>query len=65
MPGSQHLYKYRLYFGRHGVRLIGYDNERGKGDHHHFYGEERRYEFVSVDVLLEDFFVQVEKGSLR
>jgi hypothetical protein len=35
VAGSGHPYKYRLYFGRSGVRLVGYDNERGKGDHRH------------------------------
>lgn len=28
VAGSSHGYKYRLYFGRPGERLIGYDNER-------------------------------------
>ncbi len=26
VPGSTHTYKYSLYYGRHGKRLIGYDN---------------------------------------
>jgi hypothetical protein len=39
---SYHPYKYRLYFGRGGVRLVGYDNERGKGDHRHRRGIEER-----------------------
>ena len=33
-----HGLKYSFYYGRGGKRLIGYDNERGKGDHRH-YGE--------------------------
>jgi hypothetical protein len=33
-PGS-HSFKYRLFYGVPGQRLIGYDNERGKGDHRH------------------------------
>jgi len=32
VPGSSHPYKYRLFYGYSGKRLIGYDNERGKGD---------------------------------
>ncbi|MGV1776811.1 toxin-antitoxin system TumE family protein [Agrobacterium fabrum] len=31
-PGSPHLPKYRL-FGKDGRRIVGFDNERGKGDH--------------------------------
>lgn len=31
-----HGYKYRLYYGRGGQRIIGYDNEHGKGDHRHY-----------------------------
>lgn len=58
IKGSSHSYKYRLYWGRD-VRMVGYDNERGKGDHCHLDGEERPYKFVSVDTLLEDFYSEV------
>jgi hypothetical protein len=27
VPGSHHGFKYRLYFGKGGKRLVGYDNE--------------------------------------
>jgi len=30
---STHSLKYSLFYGRPGLRIIGYDNERGKGDH--------------------------------
>lgn len=30
VKGSVHPYKYRLFWGRHGRRIVGYDNERGK-----------------------------------
>lgn len=30
LPRSQHLYKYRLYYGEQGVSRVRYDNERGK-----------------------------------
>ena len=55
LPGSVHSYKYRLFYGYPGRRLLGYDNERGKGDHRHLDGRERPYEFVSVDRLMEEF----------
>jgi hypothetical protein len=31
VPGSAHLFKYRLFYGRNGNRIVGFDNERGKG----------------------------------
>ena len=33
VPPSSHGLKYSLFYGRPGVRAVGYDNERGKGDH--------------------------------
>ncbi|AMJ59512.1 toxin-antitoxin system TumE family protein [Bosea sp. PAMC 26642] len=57
--GSKHPYKYRLYFGRNGVRIVGYDNERGKGDHRHLDGVEMFYEFTSPEKLIEDFLADV------
>lgn len=57
--GSAHIYKYRLYYGRNGVRVVGYDNERLKGDHRHLDGDESRYEFIDVDRLIEDFLQEV------
>jgi hypothetical protein len=33
-----HGLKYRLVYVRNHERLIGYDNERGKGDHKHLAG---------------------------
>lgn len=61
VPGSWHSYKYRLYFGRNGVRIVGYDNERGKGDHRHLDGVETSYDFTSPDKLVEDFFGDVRE----
>jgi len=55
VPGSAHFFKYRLFFGRPGMRLIGYDNERGKGDHKHVGDEESPYAFVGVLALIRDF----------
>jgi hypothetical protein len=31
---------------------VGYDNERGKGDHRHFQGVESAYAFTSVEQLI-------------
>ena len=60
VPGSVHRFKYRLFYGFPGRRLVGYDNERGKGDHRHTGRREESYEFVSVDRLLDDFFSDVD-----
>ena len=61
VEGSAHPYKYRLFYGRDGVRIVGYDNERPKGDHCHLDGRERPYAFTTVDVLIEDFLAEVRK----
>jgi hypothetical protein len=56
-----HGLKYSLFFGRDGRRIVGYDNERGKGDHKHAHGLESRYQFVSVEQLVVDFLADVER----
>lgn len=61
ISGSDHLYKYRFFFGTHGRRIIGYDNERGKGDHRHHEGAESSYAFHGLRALRHDFEEDVEK----
>lgn len=61
VPGSAHSYKYRLFYGLNGVRIVGYDNERGKGDHCHRDGSEFPYHFTSPQALLSDFKADVDK----
>ena len=58
---SRHRYKYSLAYVVNGNRLIGYDNERGKGDHRHFGEREELYQFVSLDRLLEDFWKDMRR----
>jgi hypothetical protein len=67
VPASIHRFKYSLYYGRAGERLVGYDNERGKGDHRHYGGREQDYDFISLDQLLADFEADVEtmRGAYR
>ena len=36
------------------MRLIGYDTERGKGDHGHVQGREEPYAFTTPEALIED-----------
>ena len=61
VEGSAHNYKYRLFYGRAGRRLVGYDNERPKGDHRHLDGVEEPYSFTTVEDLVRDFLAEVEK----
>ncbi|PSH61725.1 hypothetical protein CU102_26450 [Phyllobacterium brassicacearum] len=61
VPGSSHFYKYRLFFGRNGERIVGFDNERGKGDHCHLDGIEQPYTFVSIEQLRIDFLAEVTR----
>lgn len=60
-PERPHGLKYSFYFGRNGERIVGYDNERGKGDHKHIEGREMQYKFVSVEQLVADFLADVER----
>ncbi len=59
VPPSRHSLKYSLFYGRPGVREVGYDNERGKGDHRHFRGAESAYAFTTVERLMADFWQDV------
>ena len=61
VPPSEHCYKYRLVYIVAGERVVGYDNERGKGDHKHLRGVEIAYHFVDVPTLLADFIKDVQE----
>lgn len=63
--GSSHLYKYRLFYGYPGQRVIGYDNERGKGDHKHYYDTETPYTFTTPEQVWRDFVTDIltERGK--
>lgn len=62
---SSHDFKYRAAYALNGVRVVGFDNERGKGDHCHIGGVERSYVFVSVEQLIEDFIAAVDAARSR
>ena len=59
--GSPHSFKYSLFYGRPGMRLVGYDNEAGKGDHRHWPGQENAYTFLSPERLIADFLADVDQ----
>jgi len=65
VQGSNHGYKYRLFYGRPGKRLVGYDNERAKGDHRHLEDHEEPYLFEDVETLVRDFLADVERWRSR
>jgi Family of unknown function (DUF6516) len=61
-----HGLKYSLFYGKPSERIIGYDNETGKGDHSHYRARELPYVFVSVEQMLRDFFDDIaqERGAV-
>lgn len=61
VAGSAHGLKYSLFYGRPGERIVGYDNEAGKGDHRHRAGREEPYAFTSVEQLVADFLADVRR----
>lgn len=60
-----HRLKYSLFYGRPGERIIGYDNETGKGDHRHYRGREESYLFTDYETLIRDFMNDVLKERSR
>ena len=60
---SRRDYKYSLVLIDRGTRVIGFDNERGKGDHLHRKDQEFPYNFVTVDQLIGDFFGEVDQWT--
>ena len=59
VPPTEHGYKYSAVYVANGVRVVGFDSERGKGDHCHIEGKEKPYAFKSVEQLIEDFIAAV------
>jgi hypothetical protein len=60
VPPSLHDFKYRAAYVVDGKRIVGFDNERGKGDHKHIMGRETAYRFTSVEQMIEDFINEVD-----
>jgi Family of unknown function (DUF6516) len=58
-----HGLKYSLFYGRNGERIIGYDNEAGKGDHRHYRTKEEKYQFKTLEQLILDFESDVKKET--
>ena len=63
LPGSNHPYKYRLFYGNaDGSCIVRYDNERGKGDHRHVADKEEPYTFSTLLKLIEEFEAETERN---
>jgi hypothetical protein len=56
-----HGFKYSLVYIVNGLRVIGYDNAEGKGDHRHYGDKETPYEFKGLKTLVRDFERDMEK----
>ena len=63
VPPSTHLFKYALFYGRPGMRLVLFDNERGKGDHKHIREVETPYVFTTPEALIADFLAAVRAAQ--
>lgn len=61
--GSAHQYKYSLAYIVNDECVLRYDNERGKGDHKHFSGQEFPVTFTTIENLIDSF--QAEINLLR
>lgn len=61
VPPSGHRIKYRLVYVVGGVRVVGYDNERDKGDHKHLLDLELPYIFCDAATLISDFMTDVRE----
>ena len=64
---NQYGLKYSFVYIVNGIRIIGYDNERGKGDHKHINGLEYPYTFSTPSKIMSDFQADIEayqKGEI-
>jgi hypothetical protein len=61
VEGSSHRCKYRLLHGYAGNRVVGYDNERPKGDHRHVDGVEEPFRFTTPEELIRKFIEEVTR----
>ncbi len=53
--------KYSFVYIKNKERVLGYDNERGKGHHRHYKDKEIKIIFKNPETLLNQFKKEVEK----
>jgi len=63
VPPCTHRFKYRLVYIVNGQRVVGFDNERGKGDHVHIGHRETPYAFRGIPALLADFDTEIARWN--
>ncbi|MEX6506367.1 DUF6516 family protein [Jiella sp. M17.18] len=63
--GSLHAFKYSLALGADDVCVLRYDNEAGKGDHRHLGRIEEAYMFRDIDILIADFWQEVDQWLMK
>ena len=63
LSGSTHRFKYRLAYVVHGLCVLRYDNEAGKGDHRHYRGKESAYAFTNPDKLIAAFQADIARWN--
>ena len=45
-------------------RIVGYDNETGKGDHRHYRTREEPYAITDVETLVADFLAYIRREGV-
>ena len=60
---STHGFKCRLAYVVGGQRGLGYDNERGKGDHRHTETSEEPYDSSGPDQLIAEFETDIARWN--
>jgi hypothetical protein len=58
-PDKPHGYKYSLVYIVCGIRVIGYDNGEGQGDHRHYGDRQEPYAFTTLRQLATDFLSDI------
>ena len=58
-----HPFKYRLAYVVGEICVLRYDNESGKGDHHHDDGVESVYQFTTPEQLITDFQTDIARWN--
>ena len=53
--------KYSLVYIHKNKKLLGYDNEKSKGHHKHYFGKEKPYAFIDDKKLISDFYEDVRR----